>query len=295
MANLDPKGLLDLIGAHVPSELKPNILIIGSLAAAYHYREKLTGGAVNTKDADLVVRPAGAIKECQSIAQKLLDKGWRPTPKCKPSLEETPADQMWLIRLFPPSSDAYFVEFLGFPQHEQSELKKWVKIQLASGWYALLSFKFLGLTQFGSLQAHNGISYAAPAMMALSNLLSHPRFDDAKMSEKIGGRELRRSAKDLGRVIALAKLGGREETETWPEKWESALRGVFPREYRELAQVAGNGFREMLTDKDALDEARHAVDVGLLAGQQITNEQMKGFGDRLVMDAIEPLAKRCTG
>jgi hypothetical protein len=292
MANLDPKGLFDLIGVHVPKDLKPNILIIGSLAAAYHFRGKLQSGAINTKDADLVVRPAGATAECAKIAQRLIDEKWRRTEKCHAMPEETSADQMRAIRLFPPHSNAYFVELLGFPEKEQVEAIKWVKIKLDDGWYGLPSFKFLGLTDFGRLQADNGLNYAEPAMMALANLLSHPTLGTARMSEQIGGRSLLRSAKDLGRVIALASLGTREEVEIWHEKWERALKSVFPNEFDVLAKRAGNGFRELLEDPQALDEARHAVDIGLLAGQKITNVQMKAVGQRFLVDAIDPLAKR---
>ena len=85
---LKPEVLFDLIGSHVPQELKPNILIIGSVAAAYHHRDSLVSGGVRTKDADVMIQPAGAIKECQAIAQRLLDDGWRRTEECFPRDDE---------------------------------------------------------------------------------------------------------------------------------------------------------------------------------------------------------------
>ncbi len=45
---LDPAPLFGLIARHVPSHLHENLLIVGSLAAAYHFRARLKGAGVNT-------------------------------------------------------------------------------------------------------------------------------------------------------------------------------------------------------------------------------------------------------
>ena len=37
---------------------------------------------------------------------------------------------------------------------------------------------------------------------------------------------------------------------------------------------AGDGLRALLAEPEALDEARHAADVGLLHGYQVTAEQL---------------------
>jgi len=294
---LDPKILFDLIAAHVPADLKPNLLVIGSLAAAYHHREALRGGAINTKDIDLVIQPAGAITECRDIAQRLLVQGWRRrsygTHACVPRAEPEPLDQLAIIRLHPPATDAYFIEFLAFPEDGQAELKKLVPIQLDDGWYCVPSFRYLGLTTHDRQQAHNGIAYAAPSMMALANLLSHPTLGAARMTELIGGRSLLRSAKDLGRVLALARLSSRDAIEAWALAWSTALRTRFPGEYPALGANAGSGLRSLLDDTVTLDEARHAIDVGLLSGYELTVDQLRALGRQLFADAIDPLAQAC--
>jgi hypothetical protein len=84
-----------------------------------------------------------------------------------------------------------------------------------------------------------GIDYAAPEVMALANLLSHPRLGTERMSALIGGRKLLRSAKDLGRVLALAYLTPDEEMESWADSWWVALERHFPDEAAQLADQAG--------------------------------------------------------
>ena len=144
--NVSPGVLFDLIGSHVPPDLKPHILIIGSIAAAYHHRESLLHGGIKTKDADVMIQPAGAIAECRAIAQRLLDADWRKIEDCFPQDKENHPN-LRAIRLWPPTSTAYFIEFLVFPDRAQKERMQWVPIQLADGWYGLPSFRFLSVVQ----------------------------------------------------------------------------------------------------------------------------------------------------
>ncbi len=288
---LDPEMVFDMIGRDLPDDLRPNILVVGSLAAAYHFREEIHRGGITTKDADIVVHPAGALAQCQQIATRLLEAGWRRTEKCYPMPRDTSSGELRAIRLNPPDSEAYFVELLAFPELRQREPKAWFPCEVKGGWYGLPSFRFLGLAEHGALETPRGLRYAAPTMMALANLLSHPRVGTERMSEPIGRRALLRSAKDLGRVLALARLAGRTDTEAWASHWAEALRARFGDEAEALAAKAGAGLRELLDDATALDEARHAVDVGLLAGEAITVEQLFAIGRRLLADAIDPLAE----
>ena len=178
--DVNPTVLFELVSLHLPADLRPNVLIAGSLAAAYHFRDRLIGGVINTKDADVVIQPAGAVAECQTIARRLLGEGWRKERRCVPRKALTsdpaiPLDQ-WLnaVRLHPQNSDAYFLELLGFPEKGQKEPKLWVPCELDDGWYGLPCFRFMGLLAEEPPVSDVGISYAAPAMMALANLLSHP-------------------------------------------------------------------------------------------------------------------------
>ena len=119
---LDPRVVFNLIAHHVPKDIHKHVLIAGSLAAAYHHREQLVDGAINTKDADVVVQPAGAVKECATIATRLLDDGWLRTVACyprataKPKDFATAADWLRAIRLRPRRTESFFIELLAFPQ-----------------------------------------------------------------------------------------------------------------------------------------------------------------------------------
>jgi hypothetical protein len=129
-------------------------------------------------------------------------------------------------------------------------------------------------------------------MMALANLLSHSAVGNQRMSAPIGGRAILRSAKDLGRVLALAWLSGRDAAERWLEEWEPALRGCFPRRWRSLARGAGSGLQELLDNREALEEARITTEVGLLSGRGVTAENLRAVGLQLAADVLTPLAER---
>jgi hypothetical protein len=293
---LDPRVVFDLIAHHVPKDLHKHVLIAGSLAAAYHHRTQLVDGAVNTKDADVVVQPAGAIDECATIATRLLDDGWLRTEACysratvKPKDPSAAADWLRAIRLRPHRTESFFIELLAFPQARQKQNLIWRPCRLADGWYGLPCFRFLGLTTSGQQTVGNGLSYAAPPMMALANLLSHPTLErDVLMSKAEGGRPIMRSAKDLGRVLALAWLTKPSELATWSALWREALRKRFPSEHVELARRAGDGLRALLADPDALDQARHSVDVGLLSGHGIDAANLAAVGAQVIGLVLDPL------
>ncbi len=194
-----------MVAAHIPVELRPNILVVGSLAAAHHFRDELADHSVNTKDADVVVQPAGSLPESVAIAERLLASGWRKHEKCFAINE--PSDAVRAVRLYPPDSDTYIVELLGLPDADQTETRRWVPMQLGDGWYGLPCFRFMRVLAVGQHQSEQGLRYAAPAQMALSNLLHHPAVGEETMSGAIGDRIIRRSVKDLARVVGLAWLG----------------------------------------------------------------------------------------
>jgi hypothetical protein len=126
-------------------------------------------------------------------------------------------------------------------------------------------------------------------MMALANLLSHPTIDSAVMSAEIVGRSIKRSNKDLGRILSIGRLAGPDEVEKWHSAWKEALQTCFPTRWPELAASSGSGFRTLLESETDFEQAHYTCVVGLLAAQPPTLDQLKDTGQRILQDAIEPL------
>lgn len=289
MIELDPKKLFRRLSDEIPKTLHPHVLIVGSLAAAYHYRTQLKTRAVNTKDADLIVHPAGDVGSCKKVAERLLKQGWTRTDKCYPMPRSKPAKDLRAIRLNPPKSPDYFVEILGLPKKTQKDPVLWVPVQLNDGWYGIACIRFMAVTSLGRLRSTEGLEYASPSAMALANLLAHPRLGEQRMSGLIGGQSILRSAKDLGRVLSLAWLEGREGTAEWTADWRRMLQGCFPSKWRTLAEGVGSGLRALLANPAVLEEARTTTEVGLLNRLNVTTEMLRATGERLLLDVASKL------
>lgn len=288
MNQLDPLELFERISSDIPAELHGNLIVAGSLAAAYEFRTKLASQAVNTKDADLIVHPAGKVESCAQMTEELLGIGWRRTEMCFAQNNKQPLTNLRAIRLFPPESNDYFIEFLNVPSLDQPMNKAWIPMKLSDGWYGLPSFRFMSVISVEPKISDQGIEYANVAMMALSNLLSHAQLGDSRI-ESGAMQGILRSAKDLGRVIALAYLAEREATEGWVSQWVNAINQCFPRCKQPLAATLGDGLIELINDQNALEEAFRTTDVGLLNGMSVTPENLKVTGERLIVDVIEPV------
>lgn len=288
MNRLDPNELFERIARDVPQSLHQHLFVTGSLAAAYHYKAQLQGQAINTKDADLVVHPAGHVDSCRAMAEQLRDLAWKNTEECYPQATAEPLESLRAIRLYPPGSTEYFIEFLNIPDKDQAAAKRWVPLQLKDGWYGLPSFRFLGVVSIGRIASHVGLEYAHPSMMALANLMSHPQVGTIRI-ESGDMQGVLRSAKDLGRVIALARLEGREGTEAWKEHWLRAIQVCFPTSWQALLINVGSGLEELLRDDNAMEDARKTTDIGLLNGMEVSAEMLRATGDRLIQDVIIPL------
>ena len=139
-----------------------------------------------------------------------------------------------------------------------------------------------------------GIYIARPEMMALANMLEHTEIKPDTMSGLIQGRTVKRSNKDLGRVLAIAYLSTKEDVdsmEKWPTIWRNALQDRFSDEWQSLARETGLGVRQLLESELDLEEAYHTCRYGLLASEPPDMEQLRIAGKRLLQDAIEPLGK----
>jgi glycosyltransferase involved in cell wall biosynthesis len=95
-------------------------------------------------------------------------------------------------------------------------------------------------------------------MMALANLLEHPRIKD----DLIEDTNIKRSNKDLGRVLAIARLTPEEMWETWPAAWAKALKDLAadPARRATLGAAAHAAVMEKFTVRRMMDEYQDAYD-----------------------------------
>jgi hypothetical protein len=217
------------------------------------------------------------------VTERLLDQGWQPqaTPDYDlPGTAETRDDRLAVVRLRPPGYGAWFLELLGAPSQVTPELnssgRTSVRMQTHRGHFALPSFAYLGLTQFQPTLSEFGIRIATPEMMALANLLHHPSIGLAIMSQNFAGRQIKRSNKDLGRVVALAYLANQLDEnalEAWNSRWREALSEMAPSQTESLLGQAPGGLKALLVSPRDIEQALHTVNNGLLTAAPITEVQ----------------------
>lgn len=282
------------------------MIIIGSLAAGYHFFADDPRKAVRTKDVDCMFSPhAQAVAAAREVTEELLRAQWTPQPGTAwsaPGKPGQPPEDLPLVRLRPPASaqqSEWFIELLGAPDEsiEPAAGRRFETIETSRGHFALCSFGFLALAEWQPTQTDLGLRIARPEMMALANLLHHPAVGQEVMSGHQFGRPIKRSNKDLGRVLALAHLttvrdraNSTEDFEAWPHNMAQALAEKFPRHAADLAARAGNGVRELLASEADLDQALRTCNLGLLASFDIGIAALRATGQRLIAEVIEPLA-----
>lgn len=299
MKELAPAQVLEQVAAALPEDCKKHIVVIGSLAAGYCYFAGDSTKAVRTKDVDCILEPfESAVSTGAEIARSLIDAGWQRRltgDHATPGTAETPVDKLPAVRLYPPTSDgtpdAWFIELLTVPTSERQTARQWTRIHLREGDFALPSFRYLSIVAYKSTrEGALGIRCARPEMMALANLLEHPTIkpDTISGTESALG-SIKRSNKDLGRVLAIATLSKLTDFAPWIELWQPALRHCFPTQWREIGSKLGDGLRELLISDSDFEQAYDTCINGLLSSLSTTSDQLRTSADRLLADAIEPL------
>lgn len=302
-----PREVLKEVATALPADCREAVIIIGSLAAGIHYFKDDPDALVLTKDVDCMLSPhIKAVPAGKAVAESLFKAHWkmRPDEKWgKPGDAATPTEALPLLRLHPPGNDEWFIELMMSPPTKagaaddvrtdpNNPAKHYVRLNTEQGDFSLCSFGYLSLVEYKPIDTEYGIRIARPEMMALANLLHHPVIGPETMSGVIRNRVIKRSNKDLGRVVALAWLATRDDEDAllaWPAAWTEALQYCFPDQWKELAARAGSGMRQLLASPADLEEAAHSCEAGLLTSRRLTLEQMRLAAQRLLQDAIEPL------
>lgn len=295
---ISPSAVLKQVAEAIPADFRQNIIIVGSLAAGYHFFGEHSKLQVRTKDVDCLLSPRiEAIPAGKAVADRLFAEHWQLRAEGdwgKPGDANTPLDKLPVVRLHPPGSTEWFIELLTVPESESDLDRKDIRLVTSQGHFSLCSFGFLSLAEFQPIATPFGITIARPETMALANLLHHPAIGPQTMSGLIAGRSIKRSNKDLGRVLALARLAEAKEEDSlqqWPAVWAGALQSRFPKSWRKLIPQVGAGLRQLLRAENEadLEEAHHTCASGLLVSQSPTLKLLEVTGQRLIQDAIEPL------
>lgn len=295
---MSPDAVMEEVALALPPQNRQDVIIIGSLAAGYHFFSGDGSKGIRTKDIDCMFSPhTKAVASAIQVTEQLLHANWSPrqgTEWSTPGGPDDPADKLPMVRLQPPTGSEWFLELLGAPDTYQPDapMKQYHAVKTSAGYFSICSFGFLALAEWDPLPTRFGIRVARPEMMALANMLHHERIGEALMSDT----NWKRSNKDLGRVLALAYLAIQRDRKNntadfdgWASRMWTALKAKFPGQADGLAKRAGNGIRMLLESPENLNQALAICNLGLLASMEVDQTAFAATGRRVVAEVIEPL------
>ncbi|HET9034216.1 MAG TPA: hypothetical protein VFN25_15090 [Dokdonella sp.] len=264
---LDAEALLRQVAEQIPQALRPNVVVIGSIAAAWFFRDVSGTHSVATKDIDILLRPAiEAVATAQTLGQKLLKEGWKPQYPfgMAAGAAATPVDDLPALRLSPPDVEAgWFVELLAEPPADQATRKHWRRLNTEAGDFGLPSFRYMPVAVHAAEDTQFGLRVARPSCMALAHLLEHADPDRTPISSLHGLPP--RFTKDVGRAIALWWLAGQQSVtagQVWRQSWDETLTALYPGHTGEMLAAARAGLTAVA---DYLRESHQIALNGVLA------------------------------
>jgi len=288
---VSPRAVLARIAEQVPPDCRDNLIVVGSLAAAYHLLDE-GADLVRTKDVDCLLVPrVEAVRAGTTVAEALLEAGWRPQtegPHGRPGSEATGDADLPVVRLFAPESTDWYIELLTVLDASDPRDRAFERVVLGGGeHYALASCRYLDVVAHDPTDTPAGLRCARLAMLVPSNLLRNPTIRPDRM-QAAAGLGPRRSNKDLGRVLTISRLAGRDVVQAWPAAWAAALQARYGERWQELGRQVGAGIRALLRSEGDLQEALDLSRLGLLAQVPMAPDEFRIVGERLLVDAIEP-------
>lgn len=235
MRALDPPQILEAVAQRLPASLQPHVVVVGSIASAWAFRELAPNAALTTKDIDLLLRPAvAAAGAAQTLAEALLAEGWQPhyPTGVTPADESADDEDLPALRLRAPGErDGWFIELMAEPAPDQVRRRAWRRFKTPAGHFGLPSYRYLPFATHDPEPTPFGLRVAHPANMALAHLLEHADPDETPMSSSPAGPGFRRYEKDLARAVSLWWLSLRARprplaARLWQQRWLAAAQAL---------------------------------------------------------------------
>ena len=269
----------------LPQLLRGNVIICGSLAAAYHFFSGDGAASLRTKDVDMLLSPhAVAVATAVEVTEQLLAANWKQREDAKFGTGGRPEDDIKdlpVVRLRPqPGVGAqaqWFLELLSAPPRYETgaQEKTNQRVHTRAGHFTIPSFAYLALAEWKPIKTPHGVLIARPEMMALANMLHHPFIRDDLMRD---AGDWKRSNKDLCRVLAMAHLTlerdrreGTDEFDQWAQRMWDAPQEKFGEDAHKLAMGADTGIDALLASRGDLAQALRIANLGLLASLDETS------------------------